>query len=169
MGADRVVYTARADFAVPRLSTQSRCRMNNAVLSAATITVFLLSAPAWAADAKPKTNLIDHSNALLIDPAAATATMGENIPAKVWKIFPASKYAFISQVEGGMKGTTCIVAARVMLVPLTPTAKAVLFRPQKMATAFDAAPNSSTDACKGVAREKLKEATMGVVSALVKV
>jgi hypothetical protein len=130
------------------------------------VPALLLSAAAWAAD--PKTNLIDHSNSQLIEAEAAKAVMGENIPAKVWKIYPASKYAFISQVEGGMKGTTCIIAARVMLVPLTPTAKAVLFRPQKMATAFDALPNSGTDACKALAKDKLKEATAGVVSALVK-
>jgi hypothetical protein len=130
------------------------------------VPALLLSAAAWAAD--PKTNLIDHSNSQLIEAEAAKLVMGENIPAKVWKIYPASKYAFISQVEGGMKGTTCVIAARVMLVPLTPTAKAVLFRPQKMATAFDALPNSGTDACKALAKDKLKEATMGVVSALVK-
>ena len=68
-----------------------------------------------------------------------------------------------------MKGSTCIVSARVMLVPLTAAAKAVLFRPQKMATAFDAAPNSSTEACKAMAREKLKEATSAVASGIVKI
>jgi len=130
------------------------------------VSALLLSAAASAADVK--TNFVDHSNAQLIDAEAAKAVMGEAIPAKVWKIYPASKYAFVSQVEGGMKGTTCVVAARVMLVPLTPTAKAVLFRPQKTATAYDALPNSSTDACKALAKEKLKEATGGVVSALVK-
>jgi hypothetical protein len=130
------------------------------------VPVLLLSVSAWAAG--PKTNLIDHSNNQLIEADAAKAVMGENIPAKVWKIYPASKYAFISQVEGGMKGSTCVVAARVMLVPLTPTAKAVLFRPQSMATAFDAVANSSTDACKGVAKDKLKEATQAVASSLVK-
>jgi len=133
--------------------------------SAFLLPAMLLSLAAGAAE---KTNFVDHSNNLLIEAEAAKSVMGENIPAKVWKIYPASKYAFISQVEGGMKGTTCVVAARVMLVPLTPTAKAVLFRPQKMATAYDAAPGSSTEACKAMAREKLKEATQGVVSALVK-
>ncbi len=128
----------------------------------------LLAATAWAAEPAVKTNFVDHSNGLLIDAAGAKAVMGENIPAKVWKVYPASKYAFISQVEGGMKGTTCVVSARVMLVPLTPTAKAVLFRPQKTATAYDAAPNSSTEACKTMAKDKLKEATLSVVSALVK-
>jgi hypothetical protein len=130
------------------------------------IPALLLSAAAWAAG--PKTNLVDHSNHLLIDEAAAKAVMGENIPSKAWKAYPAARWAFVSQVEGGMKGTTCVVAARVMLLPLTPTVKAVLFRPEKTATAFDAADNSSTEACKGLAKDKLKEATMAVVSALVK-
>ena len=130
------------------------------------VPALLLSVSAWAADPKP--NLIDYSNGQLIEADAAKAVMGENIPAKVWKIYPASKYAFISQVEGGMKGTTCVVAARVMLLPLTPTMKAVLFRPEKTATAYDAVANSSTDACKAMAKDKLKEATQAVVSALVK-
>lgn len=129
-------------------------------------TLVLACAGAWAAE--PKTNFIDHSSGLLIDADTAKQVMGENIPDKVWKLFPASKYVFISQVEGGMKGTTCVVAARVMLVPLTAVAKAVLFRPQKTATAFDAAVNSSTEACKAMAKDKLKEASLAVVSALVK-
>jgi hypothetical protein len=130
------------------------------------MSALLLSAAASAAE--PKTHFVDHSSGLLIEAAAAKAVMGENIPAKVWKVYPASKWAFVSQVEGGMKGTTCVVSARVMLLPLTPTVKAVLFRPQKTATAFDAAVNSSTDACKAMAKDKLKEATEAVVSALVK-
>jgi hypothetical protein len=130
------------------------------------IPALLLSAAAWAA--APKTNFVDHSSGLLIDAAAAKAVMGENIPAKVWKVYPANRWAFVSQVEGGMKGTTCVVAARVMLLPLTPTVKAVLFRPEKTATAFDAVVNSSTDACRATAKDKLKEATEAVVSSLVK-
>ena len=138
--------------------------MKTAVL----LCTLMLSAAAWAAGPAVKTNLIDHSNGNLISPADAKAVMGENLPAKVWKVHPASKYAFISQVEGGMKGTTCVVAARVMLVPLTAAAKAVLFRPQEMATAFDALQNSSTDACKVLAKDKLKEATQAVASSIVK-
>jgi hypothetical protein len=130
------------------------------------MSALLLSTAASAAE--PKTNFVDHSSGLLIEAAAAKAVMGETIPAKVWKVYPASKWAFVSQVEGGMKGTTCVVSARVMLLPLTPTVKAVLFRPQKTATAYDAAANSSTEACKAMAKDKLKEATVAVVSALVK-
>jgi hypothetical protein len=134
------------------------------------LTALMLSTAAYAADPKAvKMTLVDHSNALLISGDEAKAVMAENLPAAVFKIHPASRYAFVSQVEGGMKGSTCVVSARVMLVPLTAAAKAVLFRPQKMATAFDAVPNSSTDACRALARDKLKEATAAVASGIVKI
>ncbi len=141
--------------------------MNNVMLLPALL-LSLATGTAQAQAAAPKTHFIDHSNATLISADAAKSVMGENIPAKVWKLHPAKRYAFVSQVEGGMKGSTCVVTARVMLVPLTATAKAVLLRPQKMATAFDAAQGSSTEQCQDLAREKLKEATGAVVSALVK-
>ena len=145
--------------------------MNKVALLAALVSSLALSsAPggALAADPKVKTNLIDHSNANLISADAAKAVMADALPAKVWKINPANRYAFVSQVEGGMKGSTCVVAARVLLVPLTATAKAVLFRPLEMATAFDAVANSNTDACKALAKDKLKEATGAVASSIVK-
>jgi hypothetical protein len=129
----------------------------------------LLALAVAAAAAPPKTRFMDHSNHNLIDEAAAVAVMGENIPDRVWKIYPARSFIFASQVEGGMTPTgTCVVAARVMLLPLSGAAKAVLFRPQKTATAFDAAPNANIDQCRALARDKLKEATNAVVSALVK-
>jgi hypothetical protein len=135
--------------------------------------VLLLLAPmAWAADspkATPKTNLLDYSAPVLISGDAAKKVMADNIPARVWALFPASKYTFISQVEGGLtSGGACVVTARVMLMPLTPTAKAVLFRPQKSATAFDTLAGASAAQCATLAQDKLKEATAAVVSSLVK-
>ena len=119
--------------------------------------------------AGPKTNFADHSNHLLISEAEAKAVMGENIPDKVWKIHPASKYVFVSQVEGGMmSNNTCVVTARVMLLPLTAAVRAVLFRPQETATAFEAQANSSTEQCRALAKDKLKQATIGVASSIVK-
>ena len=135
---------------------------------------FFLAAPLLAlavnaVAAQPKTRFMDHSNQNLIDEAAAIAVMNENIPERVWKIHPASRYIFTSQVEGGITPSgTCVVAARVILMPLTGAAKAVLFRPQKTATAFDAQPNSSSAQCKDLAKAKLKQAIEGVVSSLVK-
>lgn len=111
---------------------------------------------------------MDHSNGLLISADAAQKVMDENIPAKVWMITKGSQYVWVSQVEGGMNGTTCVVAARVMVLPLTVTLNVPLFRPRQTATAFDALPNSNTDACKELARVKLKEATTAVVSSVVK-
>jgi hypothetical protein len=115
-----------------------------------------------------KAQLLDFSNSTLIDAASAKAVLAEGIPAKVWKVYPASKWAFVSQVEGGVtSGGACVVTARVMMVPLTPTMKAVLFRPEKIATAFDTAP-SGGEPCKQLAKAKLSEATQSVVSSLVK-
>ena len=131
--------------------------------------LLLTLAAGTAVAAEPKTNLLDFSNDALIDDKTAMAIVAANTPAKVWKVYPASKYALVSQVEGGLTAAkTCVVTARVMLLTVTSATKAALFRPQKMATAFDAAANSSTDACKAVAKDKLKEATVAVVSALVK-
>lgn len=118
--------------------------------------------------APPKAKLLDFSAAALIDEASAQAVLDENIPAKLWKVYPVSKWAFVSQVEGGITaGGTCVVTARVMLVPLTPTMKAVLLRPEKIATAFDAQPGSP-EQCKALAKAKLGEAAKAVVSSLVK-
>ena len=139
--------------------------MKNAVL----LSALLLSASVLAAEVK--TNFLDHSNDALIDDATAFAVMKESIPAKVWKIYPASKYVFLSQVEGGVNAAgLCVVAARVMVLPLTATVRAPLFRPlpKMTATAYDAIPGASADKCKTLAKDKLKEATGAVVSNIVK-
>ena len=140
--------------------------MQHAVLFSA----LLLSTSVFAAEVK--TNFLDHSNDALIDEATAKAVMQEGVPAKVWKIYPASKYAFLSQVEGGVNAAgMCVVAARVMVLPLTATVRAPLFRPlpKMTATAYDAMPGASHDKCKALARDKLKEATGAVVSSIVKI
>ena len=140
--------------------------MKNAVL----LSALLLSTSVFAAEVK--TNFLDHSNDALIDNATAFAVMKESIPAKVWKIYPASKYVFLSQVEGGVNAAgMCVVAARVMVLPLTSTARAPLFRPlpKLTATAYDAMPGATADKCRALAKDKLKEATGAVVSNIVKI
>jgi hypothetical protein len=127
----------------------------------------VMSSSAWAAGVK--THFMDHSSGLLIDEDTAKAVMGEVVPDKVWKIYPASKYVFLSQVEGGVSSDkTCVVTARVMVLPLTAAVRAVLFRPQKTATAYEAKAGSSTEECRALAKDKLKEATTAVVSSIVK-
>ena len=112
--------------------------------------------------------LVDHSIERLIDTKSAKAVLADGIPARVWKIYPANKWGWASQVEGGITSSgTCVVTARVLIAPLS-ASKKLLFRPEKMATAFDAIPNANAEQCRQLARDKLKEAVEGVVSSLVK-
>jgi hypothetical protein len=116
----------------------------------------------------PKAVLIDHSMTSLIDSKAAVAMLGESIPARVWKLYPANKWGYVTQVQGGFTASgTCVVTARTMIMALTPTLKVMMFRPYKTATAFDAAPGLSQEACRDVAKQKLQESINGVVSSLV--
>ena len=129
----------------------------------------LLLCAAGSAEAAPpaKAVLLDHSSGAVMDTATAKAVLAEGIPAKVWKLYPASKWAFSSQVEGGITpGGICVVTARVMLLPLTPTLKVVTLRPAKTATAFDAQPGASAEQCRELAKAKLVQALEGVVSSL---
>lgn len=129
------------------------------------------ASPALAADAKAAPNkrvLLDLSSEALIDAAGARAVVGEAIPPAVWKLYPPSKWGFVSQVEGGFTADKiCVVTARVMLAPLTVT-NGVIMRPAKRATAFDAKANATHDECRAIARAKLREAADSVVSSLVK-
>ena len=128
----------------------------------------LLATQAFAAP-PAKAVLLDFSSEGLIDAASAKAVLAEGIPAKVWKVYPATKWGFVSQVEGGVTASgVCVVTARVMMIALTPTVKAPLFRPEKIATTFDAASGASAEQCKQLAKAKLGEATQSVVSGLVK-
>lgn len=119
--------------------------------------------------APPKTMFVDHSSAALMDEATAKAILAEGITARVLKVYPASKWGFVSQVEGGVTSNgTCVVTARVMMMQLSPTLKVMLFRPSKTATTFDAQPGSTAEQCKAVAKTKLQEAVQSVASSLVK-
>lgn len=134
-----------------------------------------LGATVWAGGAsaqparEPKSLLLDLSAEALIDGDTARAMLKEGIPAKVWRVYPEGKWTFLSQVEGGLtREGVCVVTARVVLLPRTGTVRAVLWRPEKRATAFDAKAGTTTDQCKALAKDKLKEAIAAVVSSLVK-
>jgi len=145
--------------------------MNILPASALVLSALWVVASAHAADPKKapgNKRLMDHSNASLISAEAAIQVMDENIPEKAWKIIKGSQFVWLSQVEGGMNGSHCVVTARVMVLPLTSTLNAPLFRPKHTATTFDAAANSTPEACKALAKEKLKEATLAVASSVVK-
>ncbi len=130
--------------------------------------VALLAAGTACAQAPKNALIIDHSAERLIDAKSARAVLVETIPARVWKIYPATKWGWASQVGGGITGNgTCVVTARALIAPLS-ASKKLLFRPEKMATTFDAIPNATAEQCKQLAKDKLKEAVEGVVSSLVK-
>ena len=118
---------------------------------------------------EPKTRYLDMSSSQApINAAGAIAVMSEAVPAKVWKLYPASKWAIVSQVEGGMTSAgVCVVTARALLAPLT-IAKKVILHPEKMATTFDAQAGATRDQCSALAKAKLKEAMEAVVSSLIK-
>ena len=133
--------------------------------AAALATTAALAQPAREA----KLLLLDLSSEALIDAETAKGLLKEGIPAKVWRLYPQGKWTFLSQVEGGLtRDGICVVTARVVLLPRTGTVRAVLWRPEKKATAFEAQPGANAEQCKAIAREKLKEALGGVVASLVK-
>ena len=99
----------------------------------------VLATSAQAADPKKQPGnkrLMDHSNPLLISEDAAKKVMVANIPEKAWKIIKGSQYVWVSQVEGGMNGATCVVTARVMVLPLTASLNVPMFRPKHTAIQF---------------------------------
>lgn len=131
----------------------------------------LLAVPAavFAASA-PDFLVVNRSSEALMDDATAKALFDEIVSEKLGKLYPPNQWGFASQVEGGLTAAnTCVVAARVMLLPRNqPNAtKLLLFKPGKMATAFDALPNATSAQCKDLAKKKLREAYQGMSAALV--
>jgi hypothetical protein len=139
-----------------------------------TRTACLLAAPlltlamaAHAAD--PVYITLDHSTDSVMDKAAAQAIWAESLAGKTLKLnklYPTKRWGFVSEVEGGFnQAKTCVVTARVMMMPAT-VAKSLVFKPNKTATAFDALPNATREQCQDLAKAKLKEAIQGVLSSL---
>jgi len=103
----------------------------------------------------------------LIDSDTARSLLAEGIPARVSKVYAANKWGYVTEVEGGFTSAgICVVKARAMMMQLTPTMKAMLFRPKKTSTTFDALPNATREQCKDLAKAKLREAIASVVSGL---
>ena len=132
------------------------------------IAALLLAAPlAWAAPPAYVTQ--DSSTAGLIDKAAAEAIWKESLPVtKLAKLYPPAKWGFLSQVEGGLSGQTCVVTARVALLPRTSPTRRLVWEPEKMSTTFDAKSGANAAQCSELARDKLKEALASLMSSLVK-
>ncbi len=127
----------------------------------------LLLASLGARAAPPQYLSVDNSTQTLMDSATAKTMWKEILPAaRLARLYPPRKWGFASEVEGGFNASkTCVITARAMMLPVR--GKGLVFKPAKMATAFDALPNASAEQCKELARAKLKEAMQAVVSGLV--
>jgi len=136
-----------------------------------TLAAALLIASAGAFAASPPDYLfVNKSSETLMDDATAKSLFAEIVSAKLAKLYPTRNWGFASQVEGGVTpANTCVVVARVMLLQRNqPVAtKLLLFKPGKMATAYDALPNATAAQCKDLARAKLREANQAILAALV--
>lgn len=139
-------------------------------LGTALASALLVAAATGFAASAPDYLFVNRSSETLIDDATAKSLFDEIVSEKLAKLYPTNKWGFASQVEGGLtSANTCVVVARVMLLPRNqPNAtKLLLFKPGKMATAFDALPNATSVQCKDLAKKKLREANQAIAAALV--
>lgn len=127
----------------------------------------LLAFASGAALAAPPAYLtLDNSSAQLMDAATASALWKQNLPAKMFRLYPVKKWGFVSEVEGGFDDArVCVVTARAMMLPRN--GKTLVFQPAKTATAFGTQANASADQCRAFAKAKLGEAVMAVSTSLV--
>jgi hypothetical protein len=124
-----------------------------------------LAAPALAA---PTYTVRDFSSAGLLSESAAMAVWKAELPeARMEKPYPSKRWGFVSQVEGGLANGTCVVTARVAMLPLTSPTRRLVWEPKKMSTTFDAKTGATAADCTALATEKLKEAVKSLVTGLV--
>jgi hypothetical protein len=137
------------------------------ILSSASL---LLSANVLAAP--PKFAIKDSSPETLITADSAKSIWLAALPQKDIKQFPAKKYGYISEVNGGFDDKkNCVVVARAMVVPLGTklipgSATTFIYAPQKTSVTFASAAHDSAEQCSAMAKAKLKEAVESVVSSL---
>lgn len=128
-----------------------------------------VAAPAAIA-ATPLYAIEDASTESLIDKASVMAAWQEALPqARLLKLYPAAKWGFLSQVEGGLvDGQFCVVTARVSMLPKTSPTRRLVWEPAKTSTAFDGKTVANPAECNALAKSKLNDALRSLVSSLVK-
>jgi hypothetical protein len=141
-----------------------------AVVTTVATTAATAAPAAKAAPAKAGYVTEDQSTEALISKAAVAAAWKEGLPEdRLAKLYPKAKWGFLSQVEGGMTSNqTCVVTARVVMLPRTSPTRRLVWEPRKMSTTFDAKPGATAAQCSELAAAKLKEAVQSLVSGLVK-
>ena len=115
--------------------------------------------------------VLDHSSEALIDNAGAMAIWqaqaNDNQRERLQKLYPVSKWGFVSQVVGGFTAEkACVVTARALMVPRLIGSR-LLFKPGKTATAFATQAGATNEQCRELAAAKLKEAIVAVRSSLI--
>lgn len=132
----------------------------------------LLAFVASAAVAAPTPYMVtDHSSEPLMSKAEAVrilqAQVDDSQRVRVRKLYPASKWGFVTQVEGGFTpDKICVVTARVMMVPRSMGGRLV-FAPKESATTFAAQPGATVEQCRAVAADKLTEASRALLTSLI--
>jgi len=140
--------------------------MKSGIAATALVTIGLL-ATSGAHAAPPAYIVQDHSTDYLMDEATARTVWGENIPPRLQTLYPARKWGFASEVEGGFNDAkTCVVTARAMILPRSTTGRHLVYLPAKVAGAFDSIPNATLEQCKQLSRRKLREAIQAMVFAV---
>jgi len=135
--------------------------------SACLTALLALSSSAFAA--APQYLVLDQSTPNLIDKASAAATVKAVTTPQMLKLYSPKKWGFATEVEGGFTASkTCVVTARVMLLPVGVSGKTLVFKAEKKVTTFDALPAATQDQCKELASAKLKEAVDAMVFSLIK-
>lgn len=137
------------------------------IRTATAAAALMLSSGAFAA--LPDYLFVDKSAETLMDAATARSMFVEAETMRLVKLYPPSTWGFATQVSGGITANaTCVVTARVMLLPRNNPrpSKTLLFKPEQMATAFDAKPQASDAQCRDLAKAKLREAIEALTSSL---
>ena len=113
---------------------------------------------------------VDDSSPILIDTASAIAIWKSQVDdssrLRLQKLYPVSKWGFVSQVQGGFTtDNTCVITARAVMVPRVLGSRLV-FKPVHSAMAFATKPSATREECQSLAALKLKEAIVSVRSSL---
>ncbi len=141
--------------------------LTSRVLAAALLVV---SSAAFAAPAEYL--FVDDSSTDLISTSAALAVWKAqvedgNMRMRLQKLYPVSKWGFVSQVQGGFtREGACVVTARAVMVPRVMGSRLV-FKPVHSATAFGSQQGATREQCRELAAAKLKDAILGVRSVLI--
>ena len=139
------------------------------ILKFSTAALLLAASASFAAPEQYK--FYDHSSPELIDTDSALAIwraqVDESMRMRIQKLYPVSKWGFISQVQGGFTSDkTCVVTARAVMVPLILRSR-LEFKPYKSATAFASQPGATREQCRELAAARLKEAVLAIRSSLI--